>query len=318
MVFLHSKHKISIRDKKMLGLLKTKIRIILLLLVAIIAIGAIGYFAYSKLDKKNVVGYINGSAVTLEEANLRMQEIGGPDLLKKKPNANFNDLDENSKNLVLKEEAIHRILVKDAEKKQVIPSKDLKKELNLLKEEILKKKLLENIANTALNEDKLKAEYKSQSDKIRGQQEIFASHILLANEQEAEKVKKLVGEESFEKLAKERSLDKSTSENGGSLGVLYTGNMLKEFETALLKLEPGQVSAPIKTKYGWHILKLISKKKAVILPYDQVKNNLSIVVAKSAIGQYLEPKIKDIKIEIVKKSDIKSDSNKASDSDIKK
>ncbi len=86
--------------------------------------------------------------------------------------------------------------------------------------------------------------------------EYLASHILLDTKDEAEDISERIGEgENFAKLAAEFSTGPSAS-NGGSLGWFSTGQMVPEFEAAVLALEIGMVSRPIKTQFGWHIIKL--------------------------------------------------------------
>ncbi len=81
-----------------------------------------------------------------------------------------------------------------------------------------------------------------------------ARHILLEDIEDAEDVlEKLANGESFEQLAREVSECESGA-NGGDLGVFYTGDMVPEFERALYHMEVGEVSKPVKSKYGYHII----------------------------------------------------------------
>ena len=81
-----------------------------------------------------------------------------------------------------------------------------------------------------------------------------ARHILLEEFDDAEYVlEKLSAGESFEHLARELS-ECDTAKNGGDLGIFYTGDMLPEFERALYKMKVGEISRPVKTKYGYHII----------------------------------------------------------------
>jgi parvulin-like peptidyl-prolyl isomerase len=81
-----------------------------------------------------------------------------------------------------------------------------------------------------------------------------ARHILLEDIEDAEDVlEKLADGESFEQLAREVS-ECESGKNGGDLGVFYTGDMVPEFERALYHMEVGEVSKPVKSKYGFHII----------------------------------------------------------------
>lgn len=103
--------------------------------------------------------------------------------------------------------------------------------------------------------------------------EIKASHILVSNENEAKEIKKKLDTgTSFEELAKQESQDLASKDNGGDLGYFGAGKMTPEFEKATYKLKPGQISNPVKSPNGYHIIKLTDKKD--LQPYDKVKDSI--------------------------------------------
>ncbi|HHT7187421.1 TPA: peptidylprolyl isomerase PrsA [Bacillus cereus] len=103
--------------------------------------------------------------------------------------------------------------------------------------------------------------------------EIKASHILVSDENEAKEIKKkLDAGTSFEELAKQESQDMISKEKGGDLGYFSSGTMTPEFETAAYKLKVGQISDPVKSPNGYHIIKLTGKKD--LQPYDEVKGSI--------------------------------------------
>ncbi|WP_342718535.1 peptidylprolyl isomerase PrsA [Bacillus paramycoides] len=103
--------------------------------------------------------------------------------------------------------------------------------------------------------------------------EIKASHILVSDENEAKEIKKkLDAGASFEELAKQESQDLLSKEKGGDLGYFNSGKMAPEFETAAYKLKVGQISNPVTSPNGYHIIKLTDKKD--LKPYDEVKDSI--------------------------------------------
>ncbi|PFC90725.1 peptidylprolyl isomerase [Bacillus anthracis] len=103
--------------------------------------------------------------------------------------------------------------------------------------------------------------------------EIKASHILVSDENEAKEIKKkLDAGASFEELAKQESQDLLSKEKGGDLGYFHSGAMTPEFETAAYKLKIGQISDPVQSPNGYHIIKLTGKKD--LQPYDKVKDSI--------------------------------------------
>ncbi|QKH04983.1 peptidylprolyl isomerase [Bacillus cereus] len=100
-----------------------------------------------------------------------------------------------------------------------------------------------------------------------------ASHILVKDEKTAKEIKeKLNNGEDFAALAKQYSEDPGSKEKGGELSEFGPGEMDSKFEEAAYKLEAGQVSDPIKSSYGYHIIKLTEKKE--LKPFDQEKDNI--------------------------------------------
>ncbi|HDR8182465.1 TPA: peptidylprolyl isomerase PrsA [Bacillus thuringiensis] len=103
--------------------------------------------------------------------------------------------------------------------------------------------------------------------------EIKASHILVSDENEAKEIKKkLDAGASFEELAKQESQDLLSKDKGGDLGYFNSGTMTSEFETTAYKLKIGQISDPVKSPNGYHIIKLTGKKD--LQPYDEVKDSI--------------------------------------------
>ena len=91
-------------------------------------------------------------------------------------------------------------------------------------------------------------------------EEIRASHILVQTEEEAQNLKEMIeaGEKDFETVAAQCSLCPSGA-NGGDLGYFRRGKMVKEFEDAAFSMEKGEISEPVQTQFGWHIIKVTDK-----------------------------------------------------------
>ena len=103
--------------------------------------------------------------------------------------------------------------------------------------------------------------------------EIKARHILVADEKTAKEVEaKLDKGEDFAKLAKEYSTDTGSAKNGGDLGWFGAGKMVPEFEEAAYKLKKNEISEPVKSQYGYHIIQLLDKKEKE--SYDKMKDKL--------------------------------------------
>lgn len=135
----------------------------------------------------------------------------------------------------------------------------------------LQNKLTANVTVTEAEEknyyDTHKLEFKPDT--------VTASHILVSDEKTAEEVEqKLKNGADFAQLAKEYSIDTATKDSGGDLGTFTHGQMDPDFEKAAFALKPGEISKPVKTKYGYHIIKVTDKKIMPQQTFDQVKDEI--------------------------------------------
>jgi peptidyl-prolyl cis-trans isomerase D len=131
----------------------------------------------------------------------------------------------------------------------------------------------------------IKSEYdKTAKDRFTRGESVKAKHILISfkdrSEDEAKKIvttteDRLKAGEAFEVLAKELSEDPGSKENGGDLGQFSKGQMVPEFEKVAFSLKPGETSGPVKTSYGYHIIKVEEKLAAKTSSFDEVKNQMA-------------------------------------------
>jgi foldase protein PrsA len=137
--------------------------------------------------------------------------------------------------------------------------------------------------------------------------EVRASHILVGDEATAKEVEKKLSEgASFEDLAKEYSSDGSAA-NGGDLGFFGPGAMVPEFEEAAYALEVGEVSGPVQSEFGFHIIKLTDKKEPA--PLDEMREEIEMELRRN--------KIDFTKVEDLVLNELKSANVKVNDADLK-
>lgn len=132
---------------------------------------------------------------------------------------------------------------------------------------------------------------------------IRASHILVKTEEDAKKIlERLKKGEDFAKIAKQSSIDLGSAKNGGDLGFFSAGQMVPEFEAVAIKLKPGEISEPLKTKFGYHIIKVTDKKVGKSVEFEKVKNyisqRLSAEKQKGVFDSYIEELKKKHTVEI--------------------
>lgn len=141
--------------------------------------------------------------------------------------------------------------------------KDLKNYLTI-------KKLLEPVIN--ITDEEMKTYFEENKDSFAVAEQIKASHILVADEKTSNEVKQKLSEGGdFAELAKKYSTDDSTKDSGGELGYFAKGTMVTEFDNVAFGLAVNEVSKPVKTEYGYHIIKVEAKKQATEANYNDSK-----------------------------------------------
>lgn len=147
---------------------------------------------------------------------------------------------------------------------------------------------VEAVIAKAVTEEALQAAYDAQYADAEPTTEYKASHILVKTEDEAKGlVADLEAGADFAELAKERSTGTS-GPNGGDLGWFSAGMMVKPFEDATVALEPGAISAPVKTDYGWHVIKLEDTRLKGAPTLDEVRDEIAAKVEGDAVNEALQ------------------------------
>ena len=147
---------------------------------------------------------------------------------------------------------------------------------------------LNGIAASAVTDEALQAAYDAQFKDVEPATEYNASHILVETEDEAKAIKAdLDGGADFAETAKEKSTGPS-GPNGGNLGWFGAGMMVKPFEDAVMSLEAGQVSNPVQTQFGWHIVILNETRVAAIPTLEEVRPELESTLQQDAVTVALD------------------------------
>ncbi|MFC0475015.1 peptidylprolyl isomerase [Robertmurraya beringensis] len=127
-----------------------------------------------------------------------------------------------------------------------------------------------------ITDEELQTYFDENKDTFATAEQVQASHILVADEATANEVKsKLDAGEDFSELAKEYSTDTTTAESGGDLGYFSSGDMVAEFEEVAFALGVDEISAPVKTDYGYHIIKVVDHQEAKEANFEDSKEEIS-------------------------------------------
>ena len=191
------------------------------------------------------------------------------------------------------------LLAQVAAKEGTAESDDYKRRLAAYQAKALRDSYLALKISPSVTEEEIKAAYDKESAKVTQTERIRARHILVATEKEASDIEgKLKAGGKFEDLAKQYSLDGS-KDYGGDLGYFTAPEMVAEFSKAAFALKQGEVSAPVKTDYGWHIIRLDDRKMGAAQPYDQVKGAIRNVLVRDKVQALLASLQGTAKVEII-------------------
>lgn len=220
-------------------------------------------------EKGVVLVNLDGRKITVEEFNIELGKV--PEFAK----GIFEGTEGKRKFL---DDLISRELIYlDATKKKIDKDKEYLDMIEKFKKdallEILLKREVEDKAK--VEELELRAYYDSNPGEFRLNEEVKVSHILVKTDAEAlDVIKKLKGGADFGKLAMEVSQDPGSAKKGGDLGYFGKGKMIPEFERAAFKLKQGELSEPVKTNFGYHIIKLTGRKSGQMVGYEKVSDIL--------------------------------------------
>jgi peptidyl-prolyl cis-trans isomerase C len=150
----------------------------------------------------------------------------------------------------------------------------------------------------AVSEADAKQIYDAQIGQVKPEQEVHARHILVSSEAEAKEVAERLNKgEDFAAVAKEKSKD--TGSEGGDLGWFARGQVLKPVEEAAFALDVGQISGPVQTQFGWHIIKVEEKRDQALPTFDQVKGAIIAQLVQAKAQEVVTGLRDSAKIEVV-------------------
>src|SRR3981189_1092211 len=239
-------------------------------------------------DANPVLAKVNGSEIRQSDLALAEEELG-PSLAQMDP--------ATKKENVLSFLIDMKIVAKAAEDKKVENNEDFKKRLAFTRNRLLMDSFLATEGKAATTDEAMKKVYEEASKQITGEQEVHARHILVETEDEAKAIAaELKKGADFAELAKKKSKDPGASD-GGDLGFFTKDQMVPEFSAVAFTLEPGKISDPVKSQFGWHIIKVEEKRSRKAPDFEQVKAQTEPYVTRKAQADYVAKLRETAKVE---------------------
>lgn len=218
-------------------------------------------------DNNKVIAQIDDIQILQSDLDFMIKNLN--------PQIAMNYQGEQGRLFLIQELINQRLVLENALKEQMEEEEAFQEDLKKLKENALTQYALAKVISPVdITEEEMKSIYEENQSSFQRPEQIRASHILVEEEQQAQDIKKqLFDGASFADLAQEFSTCPSSAK-GGDLGTFGRGQMVPEFEEAAFALAPMEVSEPVKTQFGYHIIQVTEKTEAEQQNFDEVKDNI--------------------------------------------
>jgi len=254
-----------------------------------LACGASILLSHGAMADSRVLATVDGSPITEDDFNTALAVIG-PGLPQKLEGAA-------RQKYVLNYLINLKLAAKKAEADKLDQTPEFAREFAFYRDKLAMKEVLGSVAKAATTEEAERKVYDKAAKAEPPQEEIHARHILAPTEEEAKKaLERIKAGEDFEKVATE--LSKDTSDDGGDLGWFTKDRMVPELSEAAFRLKKGEVSEPVHTQFGWHIIKVEDIRTKTFPPFEQVKDQTARYVAQKAQSEAIAQLQSAAKIEL--------------------
>jgi peptidyl-prolyl cis-trans isomerase C len=225
-------------------------------------------------DKNTVVAVVNGT-------ELRMSQMA--DFARQLPPSVGQPPYEALLEVVIN----NQLVLEQAKKEKLDADPEVKAALKQAESSLMRQAWIARKMRTAVSEEAVRARYDLLAKDFVPAEEVHARHILVETEEAAKGViADLNKGVDFADLARTKSKDPSGAQNGGDLGYFAQKDMVPEFAAAAFAMQPGQVSkTPVKTQFGWHVIKVEDRRMSSLPTFEQAKNPISQQLAEAAAQQ---------------------------------
>lgn len=222
----------------------------------------------SQETNKDVLATVAGEEITQEEFNLFLQAVP------REQQAYLSN--PQFREQCLQQFIALRLFAKEGEEMKLDETEEFQSMITNAKRDILAQMVMHDmISRLTVNEDEMKAYYEANKAQYQQGETMRAKHILVDEEDKCKEIMEQIenGAVAFETAAQEHSNCPSGSK-GGDLGIFGRGQMVKEFEDAAFTAEIGKVVGPVKTQFGYHLIKVEEKNKPFATPYEEAKKTI--------------------------------------------
>ncbi len=240
-------------------------------------------------NQQNIVATVGGKPVTERDVEEFIAALGPRGQQYRSPEGRA---------AVIEELVARKLFLLEAQRNLYEAEPAFKAELQRLKENLLSGYAIEKtLSAVRVTEKEIEAFYEENKARLGGGESVTASHILVDSEEKAASLREKIvaGEITFENAARENSTCPS-KDNGGSLGEFGRGQMVKEFDEAAFSLPVGEVSSPVKTGFGWHLILVTAHGEKEPPSLAEMRRDIEATLLSSKQGDAYRSKVNQLKI----------------------
>ncbi|MGD0229097.1 MAG: peptidyl-prolyl cis-trans isomerase [Syntrophorhabdales bacterium] len=247
--------------------------------------------ACSKKQEGKTIVTIDGDRITEQEFNSELDKIP--------MNMKMLVASQSGKRNFLDRLIVQKLLLREAKKENVEKDKEFQDRLAEFREQLIMQTLLSKKvgAGSKFTDEELQKYYDAHKEEFKKEREIQTRQIVVKTEQEAKELQaKIAKGEDFTELAKRYSLDPSARANGGDIGYHPKGTLIPQYEEAAFKLtKVGEVSPPVKTQLGYHIIQLEGVKPPAYVSFAEVKDFIRQKMTQEKQTEVVQKYVEDLK-----------------------
>ncbi len=320
---------------------KNSTRVLSLALLVVVAILTVFYFlnknenipSASKQDENAVIAEVGETKIYRSDILDKFKEIFAFQS-SSEPQVKIEEMSSETVEVLAKEIYMEKELLKRAKSKNIEKDPQVIEAINKAKDSIIRRAYVDSVVKEQVTDEAVRNKYIEVSKQLEGKKEYLTYHILVKTKAEADKIVKTLStaskaakkgtEDKFSEVAKKYSLDKESASNGGKLGYMLESGVIKEMSEILSTLKIDEISKPIQSKFGWHIVKVAEVRDAKPLSFDAIKDNLKEQIIREEFVKINSEIMANAKVKVLLnkekpaeasevKDEVKEDVNKASE-----
>jgi peptidyl-prolyl cis-trans isomerase C len=235
-----------------------------------------------------VLARVNGAEITDEDVKIAMEDIGS---------SLPQQIEGPARQAYILDYLIDaKLVAQKAEADKMGEGPEFAKKVAYYRDKVLMEDLLGKVAKDAATDSAIQQTYDDVAKQQKPEEEVRARHILVEAEPDAQAaLKRVKGGEDFAKVANEMSKDPGSK--GGELGWFTKERMVPEFAEAAFKMQPGQISDPVKSQFGWHIIQLEERRQKQFPSLDQVRDQVTRYVVQKSQSELILKLREEAKVE---------------------